>query len=90
MCVVPVCPFFWGRGQNGRDLHPIHRYQWWRGLLKGGMVPVRTTRELYVRASQDHELTGSYPRTGRLKTTALTVGPCVSLALYGVSVGYGV
>ena len=81
---------FWGWGQNGRDLHPIHRYRWWRGLLKGGVVPTTPTRELYVQGSQEHQLPGSNPHTGRLKTTALTTGPCVSLALYGVSVAYGV
>ena len=32
VCAVPARPF-WGWGENGRDLHPIHRYRWWRGLL---------------------------------------------------------
>ena len=31
--------FFLGGGQNERDLHPIHRYRWWRELLEGGVVP---------------------------------------------------
>ena len=38
VCVVHVCPFWGWRGYNGRDLHPIHRYRWWCGLLKGGGV----------------------------------------------------
>ena len=89
VCVVPACPF-WGWGQNGRDLHPIHWYRWWRGVLKGGVVPTTPTREFYVQGSQEHQLPGSNPRTGRLKTTALTIGPCLSLARYGVSIAYGV
>ena len=32
-CVWFLRVTFWGLGQNGRDLHPIHRYRWWRGLL---------------------------------------------------------
>ena len=35
-----------------------------------------------MQGSQEHQLPGSNPRTGRLKTYALTIGPCVSLALY--------
>ena len=56
--------FFWGGGgwgQNGQDLHPIHRYRWWRGLLKGGVVPTMPTRELYVQGSQEHQLPGIEP-----------------------------
>ena len=79
---------FLGLGQNERDLHPIHRYRWWRELLKGGVVPTSPTRELYVQGSQEHQLPGSNPRTGRLKTYALTIGPCESLTHYGGSAGY--
>ena len=32
-CVWFLRVTFWGLGQNGRDLHPIHRYRWWRGSL---------------------------------------------------------
>ena len=60
VCVVPACPF-WGWGQNGRDLHPIHRYRWWRGLLKGEVVPTMPTRELYVQGTQEHQLPGIEP-----------------------------
>ena len=88
-CVwFPRVPVFLGLGQNERDLHPIHRYRWWRELLKGGVVPTTPTGELYVQGSQEHQLPGSNPRTGRLKTYALTIGPCESLALYGGSAGY--
>ena len=86
--MVPACPFFLGLGQNERDLHPIHRYRWWRELLKGGVVPTTPTRELYVQGSQEHQLPGSNPHTGRLKTYALTIGLCVSLVLYGGAAGY--
>ena len=52
------------------------------------MVPTSPTRELYVQGSQEHQRLGSNPRTGRLKTDALTTGPRESLTrLWGV-VGY--
>ena len=47
------------------------------------------TRELYVQGTQEHQLRVSNPRTGRLKTTALAIGPSMSLARIGVSLAYG-
>ena len=49
------------------------------------MVPTSPTRELYVQGSQEHQRPGSNPRTGRLKTDALTTGPRESLTHLGVS-----
>ena len=60
------------------------------GCCRGGVVPTTPTRELYVQGTQEHQLPGSNPRTGRLKTTALTTGPCRSLALFGVCDALGV
>ena len=85
---LPCVLFFQGGGQNERDLHPIHRYRWWRELLEGGVVPTSLTRELYVQGSQEHQRLGSNPRTGRLKTDALTTGPRESLPRLRGAVGY--
>ena len=52
------------------------------------MVPMSPTRELYVQRSQEHQRPGSYPRTGRLKTDALTTGPRESLTPLRGVVGY--
>ena len=52
------------------------------------MVPTSPTRELYVQGSQEHQRLGSNPRTGRLKTDALTTGPRESLTRLRGAVGY--
>ena len=52
------------------------------------MVPTSPTRELYVQGSQEHQRPGSNPRTGRLKTDALTTGPRESLTPLRGVVGY--
>ena len=52
------------------------------------MVPTSPTRELYVPGSQEHQRLGSNPRTGRLKTDALTTGPRESLTRLRGAVGY--
>ena len=52
------------------------------------MVPTSPTRELYVQGSQEHQRLGSNPRTGRLKTDALTTGPQESLTQLRGAVGY--
>ena len=52
------------------------------------MVPTSPTRELYVQGSQEHQRPGSNPRTGRLKTYALTTGPRESLTPLRGVVGY--
>ena len=52
------------------------------------MVPTSPTRELYVQGSQEHQRLGSNPRTGRLKTDALTTGPRESLTRLRGVVGY--
>ena len=38
--------------KNRRDLHPIHWYRRWRGLMYGWVVPTMPTRELYVQGTQ--------------------------------------
>ena len=52
------------------------------------MVPTSPTRELYVQGSQEHQRLGSNPRTGRLKTYALTTRPRESLTRLRGAVGY--
>ena len=49
------------------------------------------TRELYVQGTQEQQLPGIEPPhcTGRLKTTALAIGPSMSLTRIGVSFTYG-
>ena len=49
------------------------------------MVPTSPTRELYVQGSQEHQRPGSNPRTGRLKTDALTLLSLLSLLFLGGS-----
>ena len=45
--------------------------------MYGWVVPTMPTRELYVQGTQGRPRV-SNPRTGRLKTTALAIGPSMS------------
>ena len=47
------------------------------------------TRELYVQGTQEHQLPGIEPPPGRLKTSALTIGPSMSLAHLAAQLAQG-
>ena len=46
------------------------------------MVPTMPSRELYVQGTQEPQPPGIEPRTGRVKSTALTIGPSMSLTSF--------
>ena len=48
--------------------------------MYGWVVPTMPTRELYVHGTQGQS-PGIEPRTRRLKTTALAIGPSMSLTI---------
>ena len=93
VCVVPVCPFFWGGVAGGKTDETSTLSAGTgggAGCCRGGGGFQRCPLESSTcREPKSSSSRVSNPRTGRLKTTALAIGPSMSLTRNAVSFTYG-